>query len=196
MLLNLKNVMFLGFLIVSQGVSANVWLPVGPNVASITFGASSMQNARIGIFNSGGYIANSKPIVSFTGNAKVSFVQDGMNWDITVKQQSSSGGTLITRSTLFGSNLFQLGWFSNGVWIPEAFSSLTDSNDWLLTFKDLTHGGVTESITVSNISQSLTNDVADDRVNIMPLSLAAWMFLCGFMVCLAFGKHRQLLIEP
>ncbi|WP_347988936.1 hypothetical protein [Methylomonas sp. AM2-LC] len=184
MMFNIKFLMCAGLLVASQSIFANQWLP--SSGSSVKFEASSLKNAEIGIFNVDSRGLTAEPLATFTGNAIVTFVQQGHNWNVSV------GGKT---ATLANANQFQLAWLSNGVWVTElnVVPSATTPNLWELTFLDSAHGSVTESVTVSNIEpvqQVVSAASSSYSISEVPLSATVWVFLSGLLGCLAVGKHR------
>jgi len=185
MMFNIKFLIYSGLLVASQSIFANQWLP--SSGSSIKFEASSLKNAEIGIFNADSFGSTVEPVATFTGNATVTFVQQGATWNISVAGKTA---------TLANANQFQLAWLSNGVWVKElnVVQSATTPNLWELTFLDSAHGSATESVSVSNIEpvQQVVSTASASSYNIseVPLSATVWVFLSGLLACLAVGKHR------
>ncbi|MGD0958852.1 MAG: hypothetical protein ABSB19_03505 [Methylomonas sp.] len=187
MIFKTSLIIYFSLLVASQPVSASLWLPSAPNaeVSTVTFSGSSMRNAEIGIFNAETKNLSDKPVASFNGNAKVTFVHNGKNWDVSVDGKTS---------TQLNSNLFQLAWLSNGAWIPEVdvTPSKITPNLWELTFLDSEHGSAKETVSVANIEPApQASESVESIVSAVPLSATAWAFLSGLIGSLAISKRRN-----
>ncbi|MDD1620625.1 MAG: hypothetical protein LUQ11_04015 [Methylococcaceae bacterium] len=193
--LNLKIGIILGLLTASHVASANVWSPTASDVNFLAYGPFSSafsgwtQTGTIGIFEDNVNVATSTPVAKFSNGATVTFTPNGSNWDIKL---ASMGADTLTE-TLAASNQFQLGWLSNGKWIPEAGNN---SNPWTPNFWQLTFidgslaSNNTETLYATNIK--LPSQLVDSfPLTTVPLPAAAWSFMLGIMGLLAIGKRRQ-----
>lgn len=184
-MLTVKSCMFLGLLTAAQAASASQWSPTASSVNFFALGSFGSQTGTIGIFEDTDSIAASLgPIASFSNGATVAFAQNGSDWDITVY---STGAPSV--ATLSGSNGFQLGWFSNGAWVPQTGNNANPwlPNVWQLTFIDssLAYNN-TQSLVATNI-ELFEAPVPPAAV---PLPTAAWSFIAGIMGVLALSKRR------
>ncbi len=196
MLLNLQRCVVLGLLTASHAASANVWEPTASDVNFFSFAAFAgpfvgwAQTGTIGIFeDTDSMTATSIPVAEFSNGATVTFAQKGLDWNITV----ASTGVPSSTTTLLGSDQFQLGWLSNGKWIPETGNNSNPwtPNFWQLTFVDSAlKSNNTETLYVTNIKLS-SQIIESAPLTSVPLPAAAWSFMAGIMGLLAIGKRRH-----
>ena len=178
MLLNCRRCMLFVLLIISNAVNASIWMPTASDVNFFSFGGFGgwVPTGTIGIFEGTDSItAASTPVVSFSDGATVSFAQNGSNWDIKVVSLTATGSTSSTE-TLLGSNQFQLGWRSNGAWVPQTGSNANPwtPNFWQLTFVDSSLPfNNTDTLYATNIKIITSSSVAAA----IPLPAAAWSYL-------------------
>lgn len=184
MLSSAKKYLFFGLLTTSQAVSASEWTPTASAVNFLGFAPFGSQTGTIGIFEDTDDIALSLgPIAAFSNGATVLFAQNGSDWDITVHSMGIS-----SVATLTGSNDFQLGWLSNGAWIPQTGNNANPwaPNIWQLTFID-------SSLPFNNTQTLLATNIALSEAippSEVPLPAAAWSFMVGILGLLALGKRR------
>lgn len=185
-MLSVKRCMCLGLLTATQAVSASQWSPTAPAVNFFAFSPFGSQTGTIGIFEDTDSIsALAIPVVSFSNAATVLFAQNGADWDITVY---STGVSSI--ATLSGSDDFQLGWRSNGAWVPQTgnYANPWAPNIWQLTFIDssLAFNNM-HTLFATNIELAETPAPTPAAV---PLPAAAWSFMAGIMGLLALSRRR------
>ena len=187
MLIKIKYLMFFGLFFVSTWAFAGLWIPSSnADVSSITFAGSRLNNVEIGIFKAtqDGSLDKLSPIATFTGNATVTFVHNGGNWDVSVAGQTAS---------LSGSNEFQLGWLINGVWVTDidVAPNPETPNLWELTFLNPDDTANVEKLSVANAEPVAQNILLTHNISTASLATTAWGFLGGLLGCLAVSKRRS-----
>lgn len=185
---HLKTSLAVCLLAVSSVSSASVipppvWAPNDGDVNFLSFSATSFPfpslSDTFGIFEDTAKIDTATPIISFTGGGSVSFAASGSNYTI---------GTGIASGTLLGSNNFQIGMLSGGVWSAAHGNTELGSDLRLLTFTDNSQFNNLHFLYAFDISASLA---ADDAPAAVPLPASVWLMTSALLGVLYTGRQKS-----
>ncbi|MBD9362413.1 hypothetical protein [Methylomonas fluvii] len=179
----IKTSLAVCLLAVSSASSASVWAPNDGDVNFLSFSSSSFPfpslSDTFGIFEDTAVIGAAEPVVAFTGVGAVSFVANGANYNI---------GTGSTSGTLLGSNNFQIGMLSGGVWSAAFGNTDLGSDANLLAFADSSEFNNLHFLYAFDISPS---QASSDAPAAVPLPASIWMMTSALLGVLYAGRRKS-----
>ncbi|OQW79924.1 MAG: hypothetical protein BVN35_00645 [Proteobacteria bacterium ST_bin11] len=179
----LKTSLAACLLAVSSASSASVWAPNDGDVNFLSFSAASFPfpslSDTFGIFEDTAVIGTAAPIVFFTGVGAVSFIANGADYTI---------GTDVSSGTLLGSNNFQIGLLSDGVWSAAFGNTDLGSDANLLAFADASEFNNLHFLYAFDISPS---QATSDAPAAVPLPASIWMMTSALMGVLYAGRRKS-----
>ncbi len=167
---------------VSTASSASVWAPNDADINLIAFNQSSSLfpslSDTFGIFEDTVIVGTATPVVTFSGVGAVTFTQNGANYDL-------SSGT--SSGSLLGSNDFQIGFLSGGVWRAESGNLDVGSDAQLLVFADTNEFNNLHFLYAFDVSpSSATGPVAP-----VPLPASIWVMTSGLLGLFFTGRRKS-----